>query len=74
MGSPIPHSLKVNVLIGWIRGISRDKIASDNNIDAWTVTNIIHHVKSNNLDIELMRSCFKNKKRTFGYKIFCSSG
>ena len=50
-----PHSIKVKVIREWIQGISRDKIASDNNIGAGTVTSIIQQAKNNFPDIDLMR-------------------
>jgi len=43
------------VLYQWIQGISRDKIAENNDIGRGTVTNIIQQFKTNVPDIDLMR-------------------
>jgi hypothetical protein len=37
MGIKTPHSVKVRVIKEWIRGISRDQIASNNEIGAGTL-------------------------------------
>ncbi len=43
------------MLYQWIQGISRDKIAENNDIGRGTVTNIIQQFKTNVPDIDLMR-------------------
>ena len=43
------------MLYQWIQGISRDKIAENNDIGRGTVTNIIEQFKTNVPDIDLMR-------------------
>ena len=56
MSNPIPPKIKVQVLYQWIQGISRDKIADNNDIGKGTVTNIIEHFKTTTVpDIDLMR-------------------
>ncbi len=74
MGPSIPHSIKVKVIKGWIQGISRDKIAVENNIGAGTVTSIIQQVKCNISDIDLMRElALKIKKENLDINYFASS-
>ncbi|MDQ6723242.1 MAG: hypothetical protein M3Z01_03130 [Thermoproteota archaeon] len=55
MGGQTPHSVKIKVIREWIQGISRDKIASCNQIATGNVTNIIQQTKDNFPDIYLMR-------------------
>jgi retron-type reverse transcriptase len=43
------------VLLEWIAGIPRDKIAINNGIGRGTVTNILVNLKINTPDIDLMR-------------------
>jgi hypothetical protein len=64
MGSKTPYSVKLKVIEGWIQGISRDKIALDNDIGSGTVTSIIQQFKTNIPDLDLMRElALKLKKR-----------
>lgn len=55
MSNPIPPEIKRKVLGQWLQGISRDKIASLNDIGSGTVSDIIHHAKDSDCDIDLMR-------------------
>jgi hypothetical protein len=55
LSNPIPHQIKVKVLLEWIAGIPRDKIAINNGIGRGTVTNILVNLKINTSDIDLMR-------------------
>jgi hypothetical protein len=56
LSNPIPPKIKVQVLYQWIQGISRDKIADNNDIGRGTVTNIIEQFKTTTVpDIDLMR-------------------
>lgn len=55
MGNRIPHQIKTKVLREWLQGISRDKIASDNNIGEGGVTGITQQVKNNIPDLDLLR-------------------
>jgi hypothetical protein len=76
MGIQTPQSIKVKVIKEWIQGISRDKIALDNDIGAGTVTSIIQQAKSNypHYDIDLMRElALKIKKENLDLNYFASS-
>jgi hypothetical protein len=76
MGIKTPHSVKVQVLKEWIQGNSRDKIASNNEIGAGTVTNIIQETKSNYpyYDLDLMRElALKLKKENLDLNYFASA-
>ncbi len=55
MGNRIPHHIKTKVLREWLQGISRDKIALDNNISEGSVTGIIQQAKINTPDMDLLR-------------------
>jgi hypothetical protein len=55
LSNPIPHQIKVKVLLEWIAGTPRDKIAINNGIGRGTVTNILVNLKINTPDIDLMR-------------------
>jgi hypothetical protein len=69
LSNPIPHKIKVQVLYQWIQGISRDKIAENNDIGRGTVTNIIEQFKTNVPDIDLMRQTALQIKKE-GLEIF----
>jgi hypothetical protein len=56
MGIQTPYSVKLKVIVGWIQGISRNKIAPDNDIGAGTGTSIIQQFKTNIPDMDLMRN------------------
>lgn len=76
MGIETPQSIKVKVINEWIQGISRDKIALDNDIGAGTVTSIIQQAKSNypHYDIDLIRElALKIKKENLDLNYFASS-
>jgi hypothetical protein len=57
MPSAIDHIIKRKVIKQWISGVRRDKIASENNIGAGTVTSIINNYKVglDNSDFESVR-------------------
>ncbi len=76
MGIKTPHSVKVKVIKEWIQGISRDQIASNNEIGAGTVTSIIQQTKSNYpyYDFVLMRElALKLKKENLDLNYFTSA-
>ena len=74
MGIQTPYSIKIQVIKNRIQGISRDKIAINNNIGAGTVTSIIQQAKNNILDIDLMRVlALKIKKEDLDLNYFVSS-
>ena len=41
MGAPLPQSIKIAVIEGWLQGLSRNSIAEKNKIGAGTVSDII---------------------------------
>jgi hypothetical protein len=55
VSNPIPQEIKIKVLTQWLQGISRDKIASLNDIGSGTVSDIIQCMKDSDCDIDLMR-------------------
>jgi hypothetical protein len=55
VSNPIPPEIKRKVIGQWLEGISRDKIAGLNDIGSGTVSDIIHHAKDRDFDIDLMR-------------------
>ncbi len=55
MGNCIPNQIKTKVLREWLQGISRDKIALDNNIGKGNVTGIIQQAKINTPNMDLLR-------------------
>ena len=74
MSNPIPHKIKVQVLYQWIQGISRDKIAENNDIGRGTVTNIIKQFKTTVPDLDLMReTSLQIKKENIGIFSFAAS-
>jgi hypothetical protein len=46
MPAAIPETIKSRVISQWLQGLSRDKIAEDNNISAGAVSNIINEWSS----------------------------
>lgn len=73
MGIKTPHAVKARVLKEWIQGISRDQIASNNEIGAGTVTSIIQQTKNNHpyYDIDLIRElALKLKKENLDLNYF----
>lgn len=56
MDNRIPHQIRTRVLREWLQGISRDKIASDNNIGEGSVTGITQQAKNNIPDLDLEKS------------------
>ena len=74
MGIQTPYSVKLKVIEGWVQGISRDKIALDNDIGAGTVTGIIQQSKTNIPDLDLMRElALKLKKENLDLNCFTSA-
>jgi hypothetical protein len=74
MGNRIPHQIKTNVLREWLQGISRDKIALDNNIGKGSVTGITQQAKNNILDLDLLREIAQGiKKENMDLSHFASS-
>ena len=65
MEPKVPQSIKKRVIKQWLRGISRDQIAEDNDIGAGTVSGIIKDTKQKDIpDIDLLREVallLKNK-------------
>ncbi len=55
MGAPIPQSIKIAVIEGWLQGLSRKSIAEKNKIGTGTVSDIIQKARINIPDIDLMR-------------------
>lgn len=55
MGSKIPKVVREKVITEWLQGLSRDKIAVNNDIGGGTVTEIIKDYSENNSDVELQR-------------------
>jgi hypothetical protein len=55
MGPPIPVSIKIAVLEGWLKGFSRKSIAQRNNIGDGTVSGIIQKARDGDPDFDLMR-------------------
>ncbi len=56
MSRRIPHSIKVEVLKQWIKAVSRDKIAENNDIAFGSVSNVIKEVRDRDIpDIDLLR-------------------
>ena len=73
MGIKTPHAVKSRVIKEWIQGISRDQIASNNEIGAGTVTSIIQQTKNNYpyYDIDLIRElALKLKKENLDLNYF----
>ena len=70
----VPDTIKTQVIKEWIQGISRDKIAQENNIGSGTVTGIIQQTKSDIPDIDLIRELsLKIKKENLDLNYFASS-
>jgi hypothetical protein len=74
MGNRIPHQIKTNVLREWLQGISRDKIALDNNIGKGSVTGITQQAKNNIPDLDLLREiALSMRKENMDLSNFASS-
>ena len=76
MGIKTPHAVKARVIKEWIQGISRDQIASNNEIGAGTVTSIIQQTKNNHpyYDIDLIRElALKLKKENLDLNYFVAA-
>ncbi len=56
LGKKIPHTIKVRVLRGWLRGLSRDSIAIENKIGYGSVSSIIDQFRIQIADIDLLRA------------------
>ena len=55
MGAPVPQSIKIAVIEGWLQGLSRKSIAGINKIGTETVSDIIQKARINIPDLDLMR-------------------
>ena len=55
MGPRIPDPIRKRVAQQWVEGVSRDKIAKDNQIGTGTVNRIIREFKDNGFDLDLVR-------------------
>lgn len=74
MGNRIPHQIKTKVLREWLQGISRDKIAEDNNIGEGSVTGITQQAKNNTPDLDLLREiALSMRKENMDLSNFASS-
>ena len=52
----IPQSIKVKVLKQWLKGVSRDKIALNNDIAFSSVSNVIKEIRDKDIpDVDLLR-------------------
>jgi hypothetical protein len=56
LGKKIPHTIKVRVVRGWLRGLSRDSIVIENNIGYGSVSSIIDQFRLQIEDIDLLRA------------------
>ena len=56
LGNKIPHIIKNKVLGGWLRGLSRDSIAIENNIGYGSVSGIIDQFRVEISDFDLLRA------------------
>jgi hypothetical protein len=56
LGKKIPHTIKVRVIKGWLRGLSRDSIAIENKIGYGSVSSIIDQFRLQIGDIDLLRA------------------
>ena len=55
MGSRIPKVVREKVLTEWLQGVSRDKIAENNDVGRGTVTEIVNGYRENDSDIDKQR-------------------
>lgn len=73
MGAPLPQSIKIAVIEGWLQGFSRNSIAEKNKIGAGTVSDIIQKARINIPDLDLMRGlAVALKKNNFDVDCFAS--
>ena len=58
MGGIVPRKIKEKVILQWIMGLSREKIARENGIGAGTVSTIIKEARGQKeyYDIDLLRA------------------
>ena len=64
MGTKIPKEIKVKVLRDWLRAVSRDAIAINNQISYGSVSEIIKAIKNKEIpDIDLLREVALSLKR-----------
>jgi len=63
MGAPIPQSIKIAVIEGWLQGLSRKSIAEKNKIGTGTISDIIQKARVNIPDIDLMRGLVVTLKK-----------
>ena len=55
LGSKIPKVVREKVITEWLQGLSRDKIAENNDIGDGTVTEIINDYRENDSDVDKQR-------------------
>ena len=55
MGTKVPKIIREKVLTEWLQGVTRDKIAENNDIGDGTVTEIINDYRENDSDIDKQR-------------------
>ena len=64
MGNKIPKEIKIKVLRDWLRGVSRDTIANNNQISYGSVSKILKAIKNKEIsDIDLHREVALTLKR-----------
>ena len=64
MGNTIPKEIKIKVLRDWLRGVSRDTIAINNQISYGSVSKILKAIKNREIpDIDLLREVALTLKR-----------
>ena len=64
MGNKIPKEIKIKVLRDWLRGVSRDTIANNNQISYGSVSKILKAIKNKEIsDIDLLREVALTLKR-----------
>ena len=63
MGSRIPSTIRKEVIRDWLDGLTREKIASKNQIGAATVSSIISECRQAHPDIDLLREVAVNLRR-----------
>ena len=74
MGRKVPNSIKLQVLVHWLSGISRNDIAFSLKVSTGTVSNIIKECQKEVIDIDLLRSvAVKMKNQGLELKDLASS-
>ena len=74
MGKIIPWQIKKQVLLDWLKGLSRDNIAYKNQISGGTVSAIVKYFRSQIPDIDLLREvAIALRKKNLGLYEFARS-